>query len=162
MSAVLSTTASPEMSFAALREQDLSAVAAIESDVYVFPWTIGNFRDSMLSAYECWGCWVHGELIGYAIVMTALEEAHLLNFAVASSRQRYGVGTAFLRFLVDRATAARLDVIYLEVRPSNAAGLRLYERFGFKQLGIRKDYYPAMTGREDALFLGLSIIRKIL
>ena len=53
-------------------------------------------------------------------------------------------------------------MIYLEVRPSNAAGLRLYERFGFKQLGVRKDYYPAMTGREDALFLGLSIIRKIL
>lgn len=162
MSAVLSTTTSPELSFAALREQDLFAVAAIESDVYVFPWTIGNFRDSMLSAYECWGCRVHGELIGYAIVMTALEEAHLLNFAVASSWQRCGVGTAFLRFLVDRATAARLDVIYLEVRPSNAAGLRLYERFGFKQLGIRKDYYPAMTGREDALFLGLSIVRKIL
>ena len=162
MSAVLSTTASPELSFAALREQDLFAVAAIESDVYVFPWTIGNFRDSMLSAYECWGCRVHGELIGYAIVMTALDEAHLLNFAVASNWQRCGVGSAFLRFLVDRATAARLDVIYLEVRPSNAAGLRLYERFGFKQLGIRKDYYPAMTGREDALFLGLNIVRKIL
>ena len=162
MSAVLSTTTSPELSFAALREQDLFAVAAIESDVYVFPWTIGNFRDSMLSAYECWGCRVHGELIGYAIVMTALDEAHLLNFAVASNWQRCGVGSAFLRFLVDRATAARLDVIYLEVRPSNAAGLRLYERFGFKQLGVRKDYYPAMTGREDALFLGLSIIRKIL
>ena len=162
MSVVLSTPACPELSFIALREHDLVAVAAIESDVYVFPWSIGNFQDSLVSAYECWGCWVHGELIGYAIVMTALDEAHLLNFAVASQWQRYGVGSAFLRFLVDRATNAKLDVIYLEVRPSNAAGLRLYERFGFKQLGVRKDYYPAMTGREDALFLGLNIVRKIL
>ncbi|MCY7389303.1 MAG: ribosomal protein S18-alanine N-acetyltransferase [Burkholderiales bacterium] len=162
MSAVLSTPACPELSFVALREHDLFAVAAIESDVYVFPWTIGNFRDSVLSAYECWGCWACGELIGYAIVMTALEEAHLLNFAVASKWQRCGVGKALLRFLIDRAAAGRLDVIYLEVRPSNLAGLRLYEQFGFKQLGVRKDYYPAMAGREDALFLGLSIVRKIL
>ena len=162
MSAVLSTPACPELSFTALCEHDLFAVAAIESDVYVFPWTIGNFRDSMLSAYVCWGCWVHGELIGYAIVMTALEEAHLLNFAVARKWQRCGVGSAFLQFLVDRATKAKLDVIYLEVRPSNLAGLRLYVRFGFKQLGVRKEYYPARTGREDALFLGLNIIRKIL
>lgn len=161
MSALPLTPGSPELSFAALHEKDLFAVAAIESDVYVFPWTIGNFRDSLLSAHECWGCWLHDDLIGYAIVMTALDEAHLLNFAIASRWQRCGVGSAFLRFLVDRATDAKLDVIYLEVRPSNAAGLSLYERFGFKQLGIRKDYYPAMTGREDALFLGLSIVSKV-
>ena len=60
MSAVLSTPATPELSIVAMREQDLVAVAAIEADVYVFPWTIGNFRDSLLSAYECWGCWTGG------------------------------------------------------------------------------------------------------
>lgn len=162
MSAVLSSPPDPELSFLALLDEHLSLVAAIESDVYVFPWTIGNFRDSILSAYECWGCWNSGELIGYAVVMTALDEAHLLNFAVASRWQQRGVGTALLQFLVDRARDAKRDVLYLEVRPSNVAGLRLYERFGFKQLGVRRDYYPAMTGREDALFLGLSLPRNIL
>ena len=162
MSAVLATPPAPELSFRALREQDLEVVAAIESDVYVFPWTVGNFRDSLLSAYECWGCWTGGELIGYAVVMTALDEAHLLNFAVASRWQRRGVATQFLQFLLDRAQDGKRDMLYLEVRPSNVAGLKLYQRFGFKQLGVRRDYYPAVTGREDALFLGVNIAKKIL
>ena len=162
MSAVLSTPPLPELAFRALRDADLEQVATIEADVYVFPWTVGNFRDSLLSGYECWGCWTNGELIGYAIVMTALDEAHLLNFAVASRWQQRGVGTAFLKFLIDRARSMRRDVLYLEVRPSNAVGLRLYERFGFKQLGVRRDYYPAVPGREDALFLGLNLAKDIL
>ena len=162
MSAVLSSPPDLELSFLGMREHDLDAVAAIESDVYVFPWTIGNFRDSLLSAYECWSCRTGGELIGYAVVMTALDEAHLLNFAVASRWQRRGVGAAFLQFLIDRAREANRDVLYLEVRPSNVAGVRLYQRFGFRQLGLRRDYYPAVAGREDALFLGLNIARKIL
>ena len=162
MSAVLATPPAPELSFRAMREQDLEVVAAIESDVYVFPWTVGNFRDSLLSAYECWGCWTGGELIGYAVVMTAIDEAHLLNFAVASRWQRRGVAIRFLQFLLDRAQDGKRDMLYLEVRPSNVAGLKLYQRFGFKQLGVRRDYYPAVTGREDALFLGVNIARKIL
>ena len=162
MSAVLATPPAPELSFRAMREQDLEVVAAIESDVYVFPWTVGNFRDSLLSAYECWGCWTGGELIGYAVVMTAIDEAHLLNFAVASRWQRRGVAIRFLQFLLDRAEDGKRDMLYLEVRPSNVAGLKLYQRFGFKQLGVRRDYYPAVTGREDALFLGVNIARKIL
>lgn len=162
MSAVPSPPPVPELSILPMREEDLQTVAAIEANVYVFPWTIGNFRDSLFSGYECWGCWTNGELIGYAVVMTALEEAHLLNFAVASRWQQQGVGAGFLQFLIDRARTAKLEVLYLEVRPSNAAGLRLYERFGFKQLGVRRDYYPAITGREDALFLGLNLARSIL
>ena len=162
MSAVLSTPPVPELSFRTLREQDLEVVAAIESDVYVFPWTVGNFRDSLLSAYECWSCWTGAELIGYAVVMTALDEVHLLNFAVASRWQRRGVATQFLQFLLDRAEDGKRDMLYLEVRPSNVAGVKLYQRFGFKQLGVRRDYYPAVTGREDALFLGVNIAKKIL
>ena len=162
VSAVLSAPAAPDLSFVAMREQDLDAIAAIEAHVYLFPWTIGNFRDSLLSAYQCWCCWTDGELIAYAVVMTTLDEAHLLNFAVANHWQRCGVGAAFLQFLIDRACAAQQDMLYLEVRPTNVAGLRLYERFGFRQLGVRRDYYPAVTGREDALFLGLCVAKKIL
>ena len=72
------------------------------------------------------------------------------------------MGAEFLQFLIEQARKSKRDMFYLEVRPSNAAGVRLYERFGFKQLGVRRDYYPAVTGREDALFMGLNIAKKIL
>ena len=150
----------PELVFRALRDDDLSAVAAIESDVYVFPWTIGNFRDSLLSDYQCTGCWANGDLVGYAIVMSALDESHLLNLAVASAWQGCGVGGRMLQHLIDVARARKQEMLYLEVRPSNMIGRHMYQRFGFCQLGLRRDYYPAVTGREDALFLGLNLADK--
>ena len=89
--------------------------------------------------------------------MTALDEAHLLNLAVASKWQRQGIGAAMLTNVIDEMRRQPVEMIYLEVRPTNLAGLTLYESFGFNQLGLRRDYYPALTGREDALFLGLNI-----
>jgi [ribosomal protein S18]-alanine N-acetyltransferase len=144
----------PPLSFRAIRDDDIAGVALIEKDVYVFPWSAGNFRDSLLSGYQCWGCWADGELIGYAIILVSLDEAHLLNFAVSRGWQNQGVGARFLNFVINES---RREMLYLEVRPSNVIGRRLYERFGFQQLGLRRNYYPATTGREDALFLGLNI-----
>lgn len=157
MSAVLSTEGCPTPEWVPLRDEDLPRVAEIEADVYVFPWSIGNFRDSLYAGYECTGCWVGGELVGYSIVMSALDEAHLLNIAVASRWQGRGIGSMFLRRLIEEARKRALEMMYLEVRPSNSIGRHLYHRFGFKQLGLRRDYYPAVTGREDALFLGLNL-----
>ena len=160
MSAVLSDPPLSALAFRPFTESDITQVAAIEEDIYVFPWSPGNFRDSLLSGYQCWGCWAERELIGYAIVMNALDEAHLLNLAVASRWQRNGVGAKFLAFLIGEARKLNKEMIYLEVRPSNIAGRRLYDQFGFTQLGLRRAYYPAVTGREDALFLGLNISIK--
>jgi ribosomal-protein-alanine N-acetyltransferase len=164
MSAVVKWPPSPEipaLEYRPLVERDLATVAAIEADVYVFPWTLGNFRDSLVSGYQCSGCWTGGELIGYAIVMAAMEEAHLLNIAVASRWQQHGVGARYLQHVIDGVRKQRLEMLYLEVRPSNHPARRMYERFGFRQLGLRRDYYPAMTGREDALFLGLNLLAPI-
>lgn len=162
MSAVVAMRETPALAYRPLLERDLATVAAIEAGVYVYPWTIGNFRDSLLSGYQCIGCWTGHELIGYAIVMTAMEEAHLLNLAVASDWQRRGVGGQFLQHVIDGARRQRLEMLYLEVRPSNTAARRMYERFGFCQLGLRRGYYPAVTGREDAWFLGLNLATKVL
>ena len=147
----------PLFRFTKLEEAQLGEVANIESSVYAFPWSQGNFRDSLFSGYECIGAWHGGVLIGYAITMPALEEMHLLNLAVRTEWQGRGAGGAILQHLIDSAAPTRCEVIYLEVRPTNIAGLRLYEKFGFRQLAIRRDYYPALAGREDALFLGLNI-----
>ncbi|MBL8513025.1 MAG: ribosomal protein S18-alanine N-acetyltransferase [Betaproteobacteria bacterium] len=140
-----------------MREEDLADVAAIESTVYAFPWTLGNFRDSLAAGYRCTTAWMGRELVAYAVVMQALDEAHLLNIAVAAPWQGKGIGDRYMRQLIDSARAERLDMLFLEVRPSNVVGRHLYERLGFKQLGIRRDYYPAATGREDALFMGLNL-----
>jgi [ribosomal protein S18]-alanine N-acetyltransferase len=145
------------LSYRAIRDDDIAAIALIERDVYVFPWSAGNFRDSLLSGYQCWGCWADGDLIGYAIILVSLDEAHLLNFAVSRSWQNQGVGTRFLTFVINESKRMCCEMLYLEVRPTNVIGRRLYERFGFQQLGLRRNYYPATTGREDALFLGLNI-----
>jgi ribosomal-protein-alanine N-acetyltransferase len=146
--------------FLPLREEDLHTVAAIEAEVYAFPWSLGNFRDSLASGYQCTSAWIGRELAAYAVVMVALDEAHLLNIAVAPRWQRRGVATRFMQYLIGRAIDARLEMLFLEVRPSNAVGRHLYERLGFKQLGMRRDYYPAAIGREDALFLGLNLAER--
>jgi [ribosomal protein S18]-alanine N-acetyltransferase len=150
----------PEIRYRPLTENDLPRVVAIESMVYAFPWSFGNFRDSLFSGYYCTGAFVGeaaNELIGYTIVMPALEEQHILNLAVSAAWQGRGAGAAMLAHLVAEARRTPCEVMYLEVRPSNVAALRLYDRFGFRELGRRRDYYPAVTGREDALFLGLNI-----
>ena len=96
-------------------------------------------------------------MIGYAILMVALDEAHLLNFAVSSEWQNQGIGRAFLRHMIGEARTAACQIVYLEVRPSNLPARHLYRALGFQQIAIRPEYYPASHGREDALFLGLSL-----
>ncbi len=147
----------PQVHYRPMRPTDLAEVARLEKSLYAFPWSLGNFRDSLNAGYDCWSA-CHGEtLIGYAVVMVALDEAHLLNIAVAAEWQRQGVGRAFLQHVVARAKAAGALIVYLEVRPSNDAARRLYKDMGFQQIAIRPSYYPAVAGREDALFLGLTL-----
>ena len=132
---------------------DLDEVLAIEYRVYPFPWGRGNFTDSMSSGYSCWVCRVSGELVGYFVVMLAVDEAHLLNIAIAEKRQGLGFGARLLRQAMRVAQASGGTLMLLEVRPSNEQALSLYRHFGFRQIGVRRGYYPADGGREDALVL---------
>ena len=147
----------PQLHYRRMRASDLADVARLEKSLYEFPWSLGNFRDSVTAGYDCWVA-THGEgVIGYAVLMVALDEAHLLNFAIAPEWQGQGVGRVFLDHMVGLARQANCQIIYLEVRPSNVTARHLYRRAGFQQIAIRPDYYPALHGREDALFLGLSL-----
>jgi [ribosomal protein S18]-alanine N-acetyltransferase len=161
MSAILKSQL-PDVRFRRVVDKDVEAIAAIESDVYEFPWTAGNFRDALLAGYRFWGCWHQSpqgeELVGYGIVMLAVDEAHLLNLAVKRSWQGRGLGRHILHFMMEEASSHECVMLYLEVRPSNIAALQLYESTGFTQRGLRRDYYPARAGREDALFLGVELI----
>lgn len=136
---------------------DLAHVAGLEKSLYAFPWSLGNFRDSLNAGYDCWVVCERGRVIGYAILMIALDEAHLLNFAVDAAWQNRGIGGAFLDFVLGVAREAKIQIVYLEVRPSNLAARHLYRQRGFQQIAIRPSYYPAPGGREDALFLGITL-----
>ena len=147
----------PQLHYRRMRASDLVEIARLEKSLYDFPWSLGNFRDSVQAGYDCWTAALGEAIVGYAILMVALEEAHLLNFAIAAAWQNQGVGSGFLGHMVGVAKGAGCQIVYLEVRPSNAPARHLYRKAGFQQIAIRPDYYPAHGGREDALFLGLAL-----
>lgn len=153
MSAVLQD----QPDFEPMGEGDLDAALEIERRIYEFPWTPGNFHDSIRAGYSCWVCRNGEGVLSYAVMMLAAGEAHLLNLSVDSAFWRRGHGTRLLQHLVATARAQGARILFLEVRPSNTAGLELYARNGFRQIGARKNYYPAQDGRENALVLALEL-----
>ena len=136
---------------------DLDEVSAIEDTIYPHPWTHGNFRDSLAASYHCWIVECGGELAGYAVLMVAAGEAHLLNLSVAAPWQRRGVGREALNFVMKLARDYGAEKILLEVRPSNGAALALYASAGFAEIAKRRSYYPAGDSREDAIVLQLAL-----
>lgn len=153
MSAVLKDV--PQL--APMRDGDLDAVMAIESAIYSHPWTRGNFADSLSAGYECRCLWLGSELVGYFVLMVAAQEAHLLNLSIGAARQRRGHGSGLLGEAADLARRLGARHVFLEVRPSNRGAQSLYTRFGFRKVGTRRGYYPAHSGREDALVLTLAL-----
>lgn len=138
--------------------EHLSQVLPIELRAYEFPWTEGIFRDCLKAGYSAWVlCDDFGAVCGYALMSMAVGEAHVLNLCIDPDCQNAGLGRRLLLHLIDIATAARNTILLLEVRRSNKAALHLYESAGFARLGVRKGYYPARDGREDALVLGYDI-----
>ena len=157
MSAVLKGDAADLPSLTRMREQELDEVMAIESVIYTHPWTRGNFVDSLRAGYQCCVLRSRAELIGYFVLMVAAGEAHLLNLSIAPLWQRKGHGSLLLREAASIARARGARSIFLEVRPSNAGAQALYTRFGFRKIAVRRGYYPAHSGREDALVLTLAL-----
>ena len=140
---------------------DLDTVLRIEEAVYPYPWTRGNFGDSLGAGYHCWIVECAGAVAGYTVVMIAAGEAHLLNLSVAAEWQRRGIGRALLAFATKLARDYGAERILLEVRPTNVAALALYGKAGFSQVAVRHDYYPAGEGREDAVVLELALEKSV-
>lgn len=139
--------------FPAMTEADLDAVVEVERRSHPFPWTRGNFADSLAAGYGAWLAREDERMIGYAVMMLVLDEVHLLNITVLPELQRRGLGSALLGHLFDLARMRSATRMLLEVRPSNVSGQALYKRHGFAEIGRRRDYYPAHAGREDAIVM---------
>ncbi|MBC7756269.1 MAG: ribosomal protein S18-alanine N-acetyltransferase [Bdellovibrio sp.] len=139
---------------------DLDAIMQIEPTIYSHPWTRGNFSDSLNTGYSAWVLQENNALIGYALMMRVLDEAHLLNLSIAKAQQKRGLGRYLLEFMLKNAKSHQATNMFLEVRPSNISAIALYENIGFCEIAVRRGYYPADSktseaGREDAILMGL-------
>ncbi len=138
-------------------ETDLDAVLRIENQVHAHPWTLGNFSDALRSKYQCKVYEDDGVVRGYAVLMLAVDEAELLDIAIEAEQQRRGLGRRLLEEMMVLARRANKHRVVLEVRASNAAAIGLYRKAGFAEIGLRRGYYPAADGREDAILMGRNL-----
>jgi ribosomal-protein-alanine N-acetyltransferase len=143
----------PEVVIRPMRATDVADVVAIERASYQFPWSEGIFRDCLRVGYVCRAVTASRQVIAYGVMSFGAGEAHILNLCVSEAYRCRGVGKRLLGALVERAEAAAMAEAFLEVRPSNTAAIRLYLALGFEQVGMRRGYYQAVGGREDAAVL---------
>jgi len=141
--------------FSPMAGLDLDRVLDLERSIYRFPWTRGNFADSLASGYSAWVARAGAELAGYAVMLLVSDEAQLLNISIAPVRQRTGLGSSLFKHLCGIAAAGGSRRLFLEVRRSNAAALAFYRQHGLRQIGERRGYYPSIEGREDAIVMDL-------
>ncbi|MFO1510939.1 MAG: ribosomal protein S18-alanine N-acetyltransferase [Steroidobacteraceae bacterium] len=147
----------PQVQLRPMAEEDLARVSAVERESYSFPWSEGIFRDCLRVGYVCRVVEIGFDLVGYGVMSTGAGEAHILNLCVRETMRGRGIGRTLLRQLLDLAVEAGVEDAFLEVRPSNLAAIRLYQSLGFVQVGVRKGYYQAAGGREDATVLRLDL-----
>jgi len=143
----------PEVVIRAMRGNDVGEVVGIERSSYQFPWSEGIFRDCLRVGYVCRVVTVSRQVMAYGVMSFGAGEAHILNLCVAEAYRCRGIGRRLLGSLIERAAAAGMADAFLEVRPSNMAAIRLYLALGFQQVGMRRGYYQAAHGREDAAVL---------
>jgi ribosomal-protein-alanine N-acetyltransferase len=151
-----------EVEFAAveirpMHDLDVPVIVGIERAAYQFPWSEGIFRDCLRVGYVCRVVDIGGDMAGYGIMSVGAGEAHILNVCIAEGYRGRGFARKVLQYLLDRARAAGMYEAFLEVRPSNTTAAHLYQSMGFEQVGIRRGYYQATVGREDA-----AVLRRVL
>ena len=153
----MSAVPKPQYQFRAMTDADLDEIMEIEPHIYSHPWTRGNFADSLKSAHSAWVLLHNEKIIGYALMMMVLDEAHLLNLSISKPYQKQGLGRLLLEHMISIAQALNAANMFLEVRASNISAIALYENIGFNEMAVRRGYYPAQHGREDAILMGLAI-----
>ncbi|EXB49492.1 MULTISPECIES: ribosomal protein S18-alanine N-acetyltransferase [Acinetobacter] len=135
-----------------MRDSDLESVAAIERLVQTHPWNKQQFQES-LASYQCTVYEQANQVVGFCILQPVLDEANLLLMAIHPSQQGKGLGYKLLDQSIQQLKNNPIQ-IFLEVRESNTAAIRLYEKTGFHQIDVRKNYYPNPDGsREHAVIM---------
>ncbi|HVE53525.1 MAG TPA: ribosomal protein S18-alanine N-acetyltransferase [Ramlibacter sp.] len=154
MSAVFKTM---EAGFEPMTEARLDQVVGVERRAYDHPWTRGNFADSLRSGYQAQLLCAGDTLIGYFVAMRGVEEVHLLNITVDPVYQGQGWGRVMLDALALWSRGQGAQWLWLEVRTSNVHAQQVYQRYGYRRVGERRNYYPAQQGREDAIVMSYKL-----
>jgi ribosomal-protein-alanine N-acetyltransferase len=140
-----------------MTKQNLEEVLRIEREVQSIPWTLGKFLDALQAGNVCKVLQLEGQIIGFAVMLLGVDDAEILDFAIAPEQQRKGFGRIMLERMLDFARTADKSRMVLEVRVSNRPALALYERVGFTRIGMRQNYYPTDSGGEDAILMGYKL-----
>ena len=150
---------SSRLRFERMGDANLDGVLAIENEVYPFPWSRTVFQTSIAEGYECWVAYdQHDQMVGYFVLMKVVDEAHLLTVAVSGNLHGQGIGRKLMDRLIGMGREIGVESLLLEVRPSNLRAVELYECYGFKEIGRRKNYYQASNNtREDAIVMRLPL-----
>jgi len=139
-------------------ETDVPAVAEIDRQTSIEPWTEKLFCDCIRVGYSCWVLANDNEIIGFGLLSCAAGEAHILHLIIENKWRRQGLGKSMMQHLIQMARLLSADIVYLEVRGSNAIARNLYKSLNFIEIGLRKDYYPDVDNcREDAITLALKL-----
>lgn len=139
---------------------DLPAIHAIEIAANKFPWSLKNFQDSLHAGYQSWVVREKKQIVAFALVQHVLDEAHLLNICVHPKQQGRGLGRQLLNAVLEAIIVQGSNLIVLEVRRSNRRAQELYLSTGFNEMTIRRGYYPALQGREDAVLMGMTLLNN--
>jgi len=153
----MNTLLKPQPRLRPMQMADLDVIASIETETYPYPWSRGNFSDSLDAGYSCWVYEENDMVFGYTVLMLVMDEAHLLNLSIAKPYQGRGLGRNLLEYMMQIARNHGAQNIFLEVRPSNVAAIGLYESIGFNEMAVRRNYYPAKNGHEDAILMGMAL-----
>jgi len=137
--------------------KDVPLIGAMERRNYDFPWSEGIFRDCVKTGYPCSLVLLNDDVIGYGILQIGADEAHILNLCIDKPHQRQGFALLLLYELIRQSKEKEAHIVFLEVRPSNPRAIELYQKSGFNEIGMRKDYYDSHDGREDALVMALNL-----
>ena len=138
-------------------KDDLAEVVKIENRCHLTPWTKKNFIDSYGAKNLFKVLKSENDIIGYYIALFVLDECELLNVTVKQELQKKGYGAQILQDLFSECRKENIVNIFLEVRKSNSSAIRLYEKNGFSEIGVRNNYYQNKDGKEDAILMGLAI-----
>lgn len=147
-----------EARFESLQVSQIDALLVLEQRCYSHPWSRNNFIDSIKAGYQAQLLMAGDEVLGYFVAMKGVDEVHLLNITVAPVHQRQGWARIMLDALCIWSRGQRAQWLWLEVRRNNEHAIAVYETYGFRRVGERKNYYPAtLHQREDALVMNLPL-----
>jgi len=136
----------------AAAQNDLPAILAIEGE-QPFPWSMESLQNCFAEPYQCLVLEIEGKITGFGVISCVVDEGEIHNIVIAKAYRRCGYGRQLLQELLQIANQRGAKTVYLEVCATNIPAQELYKSLGFKTVGVRKDYYPTLNGRVDAVIL---------